>query len=54
MDRTKVEYNNLQPGGKRSLRQTSCRLLKSASKIKDERMWVGIMGHRVGFIGGLL
>jgi hypothetical protein len=42
MDLTKVDYNNLQPGGKRLLRQTSCRreyIIRISLKSKG---WEGV------------
>lgn len=41
MDLRETEYNNLQPGGKRSLRQTSCRcedIIRIDSEVKNESM----------------
>jgi len=52
-----IEYNNLQPGGKRSLRQTGCRcedMIRINSEVKDERVWVKCILHRVGISGGIL
>ena len=57
MDLKEIEYNNLQPGGKRSLRQTSCRcedIIRIYSEVKNERVWVGIILHRVEISGGVL
>jgi len=57
MDLKEIEYNNLQPGGNRSLRQTSCRcedIIRIDSEVKNERVWVGITLHRVEISGGIL
>jgi len=57
MDLKEIECNNLQPEGKRSLRQTSCRfedIIGIDSEVKNERVWVGIILHRVEISGGIL